>query len=52
MTFIAIWFDDIIITARSNSLVGSIKELLKSRFKMTDLGMIRWFLGIEFEQSD
>ena len=51
-TLIAIWVDDIIITASSDSLICSIKDLLKNRFKMTDLGLIKWFLGIEFEQSD
>ena len=52
MTYIAVWVDDIIIAATSNSLMNDIKELLKSKFKMTDLGLIKWFLGIEFEQSD
>lgn len=52
MTFIAVWVDDIIVTASSNSLICSIKDLLKSRFKMTDLGLIKWFLGIEFDQSE
>ena len=52
MTYVAVWVDDMIIAATSNSLMSDIKELLKSKFKMTDLGMIKWFLGIEFDQTD
>ena len=50
--YVAVWVDDMIIDATSNSLMNDIKELLKSKFKMTDLGMIKWFLGIKFDQTD
>ena len=33
-------------------LINDIKGTLKRKFKMTDLGNISWFLGIEFEQTD
>ena len=52
MTYVAIWVDDIVITANSEELINNIKETLKKKFKMTDLGPISWFLGIEFEQTD
>ena len=42
-----IWVDDIII-AGSNTLVKEVKESLMMRFKMKDLGLLSWFLGIQF----
>jgi len=29
-----------------------VKDLLKNRFKMTDLGLIKWFLGIKFVHGE
>ena len=43
-----VWVDDIIITASSETSMIEIKSLLKRRFKMTDLGQLHWFLGIQF----
>ena len=50
-TFLVHWVDDIIIAAKPCSL-KPVKEALKSRFKMKDLGQISYFLGIEFEFED
>ena len=49
LTRIIIWVDDIIIAAPSVSLIIKVKEILTSKFKMTDLGAISYFLGIQFE---
>jgi hypothetical protein len=43
-----IWVDDIIVAASNDGLLNKVKDLLKCRFKMTDLGQLRWFLGIQF----
>ena len=48
--FLVVWVDDIIV-AGTDKLVNKIKETMKSKFKMTDLGNISYFLGIQFEQS-
>ena len=48
--YIVVWVDDIIV-AGTTEIVTQIKDILKTRFKMTDLGNISYFLGIEFHQS-
>ena len=45
--FLVHWVDDIIVAAEPCSL-KSVKETLKGRFKMKDLGQLSYFLGIEF----
>ena len=42
------WLDDIVLATNSEHLLNTTKNLLKKRFKMTDLGQLAWFLGIEF----
>lgn len=44
-----VWVDDIIIAASSESSLVEVKNLLKNRFKMTDLGQLNCFLGIQFK---
>ena len=50
--FVVIWVDDIIIATDSEKALTVTKNLLKKRFKMSDLGEISWFLGIEFHVSN
>lgn len=52
MTVILVWVDDLIIAASSEKLLSDVKQKLKSRFNMKDLGKLSYFLGIEFEQRD
>ena len=47
-----IWVDDIIIAANSFKSVDRIKALLKGKFKMKDLGPVKYFLGIEFSHEE
>ena len=49
---IVIYFDDLIITGRCTNLIGSIKSSLHSVFVVTDLGLLRQFLGLEIEQNE
>ena len=44
-----IWVDDIIIAASSESLVNKVKRSLSQKFKMKDLGILSWFLAVEFK---
>lgn len=46
-----VWVDDLIIAASNNTLLSDVKEMLKRRFKMKDLGPLKHFLGIDFSQS-
>ena len=44
-----LWVDDILIASSSKELLNAFKTLLKAKYKMSDLGVLRWFLGITFE---
>ena len=52
LAYLLIWVDDIIIAATSISVMNNLKDLLKKRFHMVDLGPIKSFLGIEFDQKE
>jgi hypothetical protein len=44
---IVIYVDDLIITGNSDVNISDLKKLLKQKFKMKDLGELRYFLDIE-----
>jgi hypothetical protein len=44
--------DDTIIAANGDHVLCDVKELLKSRFRTTDYGQLKWFLGIQFIHGD
>ena len=44
--------DDIILVSSSESLLTEVKDNLKSKFHMKDLGALSWFLGINFGFSE
>ena len=52
LIFVVIWVDDIVLAANTPSELKKIKDALKNRFKMKDLGEISWFLGIEFRVTE
>ena len=43
-----VWVDDIIIASNNLNEIDLVKNSLKANYKMKDLGVLRWFLGIEF----
>lgn len=49
---ILIWVDDLIIAASDENAMATVKKMLAAKFKMKDLGKLRYFLGIDFEQSN
>jgi hypothetical protein len=51
MIGILIWVDDLIIGASNHKLLSDVKEMLKRKFRMKDLGKLAYFLGIDFEQG-
>ncbi|MFS7939138.1 putative RNA-directed DNA polymerase [Helianthus anomalus] len=47
-----VYVDDIIITGNNNNEIDKIKQLLSDNFKIKDLGILRYFLGLEIVYSD
>ena len=43
-----IWVDDILICSNDDAQLCNVKRSLSERFRMKDLGLLNWFLGIEF----
>ena len=49
---IVLYFYDIFITGICTNSIGQIKSSLHSEFAMTDLGLVRQFLGLEIEKNE
>ena len=45
---LVVYVDDIVITGSDSKGFSSLKFFLQSQFYINDLGMLRYFLGIEF----
>ena len=50
--FILLYVDELLITWRCNNKIGSIKASLHSEFAMTDLGLLKQFLGLKIEKYE
>ena len=48
---LVVYMDDIVITGSDSKGISSLKSFLQSQFHTKDLGMLRYFLGIEVMQS-
>ena len=48
ITIVLIWVDDLIIACSNKLLLDQCKQALYRNFRMTDLGELKWFLGISF----
>jgi Reverse transcriptase (RNA-dependent DNA polymerase) len=51
ITVVLVYVDDIIITGNSQLEINSIKNSLKQKFDIKDLGKLKYFLGIEIAHS-
>ena len=49
---ILIWVDDLIIAASSEQVMNHFKQNFANAFAIKDLGILNWFLGIQFKFSD
>ena len=45
-----LYVDDLIFTGNDKALIGEFKEAMKNEFEMIDLGLLKYFLGIEVKQ--
>ena len=48
---IVMYVDDLIITRGSTTGLSDIKSSLRKEFSMTDIGMIRQFIGLEVNKK-
>jgi hypothetical protein len=49
---VGVYVDDLIITGESSSEVSKFKEEMKRNFRMSDLGALSYYLGIEVRQKE
>ena len=47
---VVLYVDDLIFIGNDKTLIGEFKEAMKNEFEMTDLGLLKFFLGIEVKQ--
>lgn len=50
-TAILLYVDDMVITGNNQKAINNVKTFLASCFKLKDLGMLKYFLGIEIARS-
>eukprot|EP00253_Pinus_taeda_P002039 PITA_02039 len=48
---VVLYVDDVIFTGNDDYLIENLKIVMKEEFEMTDMGLLRYFLGIEVEQN-
>uniref|UniRef100_A0A8R7R4R1 Reverse transcriptase Ty1/copia-type domain-containing protein n=1 Tax=Triticum urartu TaxID=4572 RepID=A0A8R7R4R1_TRIUA len=48
---IGVYVDDLLITGADEREIGRFKKQMKELFKMSDLGLLSYYLGIEVRQS-
>lgn len=52
IVIICLYVDDLIFTGNNLKLISEFREALISRFEMTDMGLMCYFLGLEVSQMD
>jgi hypothetical protein len=48
---VGVYVDDLVITSSSNSLISKFKKQMAEVFKMSDLGLLSYYLGVEVKQG-
>ncbi|GMG18633.1 unnamed protein product [Phytophthora fragariaefolia] len=51
MIFVALYVDDLVLASSSDKMLKETKQALSDRFEMTDMGQLKYFLGMEIEQN-
>jgi hypothetical protein len=52
LLIVSLYVDDLICTGNDLTMVHNFKESMKNNFAMTDLGKMKYFLGVEVTQSE
>jgi len=50
VVYLVVYVDDVLMTGNNESYIASIKKELRKSFEMTNLGYVRYYLGIEVTQ--
>lgn len=48
---ICLYVDDLILTGSSEKMIQTFKDKLNSKFEMSDMGSLEYFLGLEIKQA-
>jgi len=51
LLIVVLYIDDVIFTGNDDYLIENFKTVMKEEFEMTNMGLLRYFLGIEVEQN-
>ena len=51
LLLLVLYIDDLLITGFSNSTIVAVKRILHDRFLMMDMGLLKFFLGLEINQD-
>eukprot|EP00253_Pinus_taeda_P004926 PITA_04926 len=49
---VVLYVDDVIFSGNDDYLIKTFKSVMKEGFEMTDMGLLRYFLGIEVDQNE
>jgi len=52
LLIVVLYVDDVIFTDNDVYLIENFKSVMKEEFEMTDMGLLRYFLGIEVDQNE
>ena len=52
MLIVVLYVDDVIFTGNDAYLIEYFKTVMKDEFEMTNMGLLRYFLGIEVEKNE
>lgn len=52
VVYLLVYVDDIVLTGNSEIEIGLVKDFLKTKFLIKDLGKLKFFLGIEVIDTD
>ena len=52
MLIVVLYIDDVIFTGNYDYLIENFKKVIKDEFEMTNMGLLRYFLGIEVEKNE
>lgn len=52
LLIVVLYVDDVIFTGNDDYLIENFRLVMKEEFEMTDMGLLRYFLGIEVDQNE